>query len=448
VDPVPRRRLTVGERIYRARRIGTTFGRVYLGIKTNQFIERRLSPPDMKRRWSRFNLESAHSIYDAAVELRGLILKGCQFLGSRADVLPPEYVGVLSKLQDRVPAKPFRVVRRILEAELDRPLDAVFESLEHAPIASASLAQVHEGRLRSGERVAVKVQYPEIGSLVRSDLANLRTLFRAVGLIERELDLMPLIEELGTYVPRELDFVNEAHCAESVARFFDDRPDVHVPRVHWELTTRRVLVMEFVEGIKVNDLPALRAAGIDTNALMRTLIEAYCEQVLVRGLFHADPHPGNLMVQARPEGPRLVFVDFGLTKDLPPDFRHAVVGFAAAILTGDASGMARAMVELGFETRDGSPRSLERMAEVVLETAARFRSQAYVEPRLVRDAGDRLTRMVRENPIVRMPTHVVLLGRVLGLLSGLGRQLEARVDLVKTVLPYAAGSRGGRPAGG
>ena len=178
------RRQSVAERVYRARRVGLTFGRVYLGIKGQQFIARRLAPSDMADRWSRFHRESAASIYDAAIELRGLILKGCQFIGSRADVLPPEYVEHLSKLQDRVPAKAFPVVRGIVEHELGCKLDELFASFSERPIASASLAQVHQAKLRTGERVAVKVQYPEIGVLVRSDLSNLRVLFRAVGVIE------------------------------------------------------------------------------------------------------------------------------------------------------------------------------------------------------------------------------------------------------------------------
>ena len=206
--------LSAPARIYRARRISTTFGRVYLGIRAQRFIARRLEPRDMEQRWARFNRRSAEAIYEAAVELRGLILKGCQFLGSRADVLPPQYIEVLSRLQDRVPAKPFEVVRGIVEQELSDDLENVFESFAERPIAAASLAQVHEARLRSGERVAVKVQYPEIEALVRSDLANLRILFRAVGLVERDFDLLPLLDEIGQHVPLELDFENEGRNAE------------------------------------------------------------------------------------------------------------------------------------------------------------------------------------------------------------------------------------------
>jgi aarF domain-containing kinase len=454
------RRLSVAERVYRARRIGVTFGKVYLGIKTNQFVSRRLAPPDMAERWSEFNTESATAIYEAAIELRGLILKGCQFIGSRADVLPPEYVQILSQLQDRVPAKSFPVVRETVEEELDSSLEEIFESFEEHPIASASLAQVHRARLHSGEVVAVKVQYPEIARLVRSDLSNLRMLFRAVGVLERDFDLMPLVDELGTHVPLELNFVNEANNAETIARFYDDRNDIHVPRVHWEYTTRRVLVSEFIDGVKISDAATLQAAGVDTNAVMKTLIEAYCEQILAHGFFHADPHPGNLLVQPKGpdgDGPRLVFVDFGLAKQLPTSFRHGILELTGALVQGSAERMATALHELGFETREGGVEALYEIAKVVLETAARLRQQAFVDRDVTREAGDELPRLIRENPIVRVPSHVVFLARVVALLSGLGRTLEARVDMLQTILPFVMRSAasagpttesGDRPAAG
>lgn len=432
------RRLSLAERVYRARRIGVTFGRIYLGAKANQFVARRLAPRDMDRRWASFHRESAESIYDAAVELRGLILKGCQFIGSRADVLPPEYVTILSRLQDRVPPKPFDVVRRTVEQELDAPLEECFVRFDEGPIASASLAQVHRAELRSGESVAVKVQYPEIPSLVRSDLSNLRALFRAVGALERDFDLMPLVDELGAQMPLELDFVNEAENSETIAAYYATRSDVHVPRVHWRYTTERVLVSDFVEGLKISDVKGLRAAGVDPNAVMKTLVEAYCEQILEHGFFHADPHPGNLIVQPYADGggPRLVFVDFGLAKRLPRAFRHGILELASALVQGSPERMALALHELGFETRSGGLDALHDIAVLVLETAIRLRDRTWIGRDATRDAAAKLPRMIRENPIVRVPSQVVLLGRVIALLSGLGHSLDARIDMLQTVLPW------------
>jgi predicted unusual protein kinase regulating ubiquinone biosynthesis (AarF/ABC1/UbiB family) len=449
------RTLSLAQRLYRARRIGTTFTRIYLGIKAHQLMARHLAPPDMKQRWSRFNLESAHDIYEAAVELRGLILKGCQFIGSRADVLPPEYVEVLSRLQDRVPPRPFAVVQRIVESELSLQLEDVFEFFSPEPVASASLAQVHEARLLGGERVAVKVQYPEIDELVRSDISNLRALFRAVGIVERDFDLMPLVEELATHVPHELDFVSEAHNAETVARLFKGRHDIYVPRIHWECTCRRVLVMEFIEGIKISDTAALRAAGVDPNQLMRTLIEAYCEQVFTHGLFHADPHPGNLMVQPSTMGDpdshrngdaaRIVFLDFGLTKYLPPGFHRGVVAVVTALVRDRADDLAEALLDLGFETRHRDPESLYEIAHALLDVTRQLRHGSSLNTKIVTQAREDLPRLVRENPIVRTPSHVVLLARVIALLSGLGHTLGAHLDILETILPYAL-SMGRNPA--
>ncbi len=432
--------LSLPRRIERARRIGTTFGRVYLGIKANQLLARGLDEATMRRRWSAFHRSSARSIHSAAVDLRGLILKGCQFLGSRADVLPPEYVEVLSRLQDRVPPHPFRVVRTLVEQELGVPLEDRFASFSRRPIASASLAQVHEAQLKDGQRVAVKVQYPEIASLVKSDLANLQALFRAVGVIERDFDLMPLVDELGRYVPRELDFENEARNAEAIAAQFAHRKDIVVPKIHWELTARRVLVMEFVEGIKISDVDALDAAGIDRARVSALLVECFAEQVLTHGFFHADPHPGNLRIQTGPDGPRLVLLDFGLAKDLPPNFRRGVVSFFTAMFQEQPEAAAAALLDLGFETRDGGADSLEGVARVLLEEGRELRRRAFLSRDRARDAGREIQDIIRRNPIVRMPSHLVLMGRVLGLLSGVGRSLGANVNLLEVLLPYALGT--------
>ncbi len=433
-----RTRITAGERFRRARRIGTTFGRIYLGIKTNQFIERRLGPPDMEKRWSRFNRRSAESIYEAAVELRGMILKGCQFIGSRADVMPPEYVEVLSSLQDEVPAHGFEEVRERVEDELGAPLESIFAEFDREPIASASLAQVHRATLLDGRRVAVKVQYPGIDVLVRSDLANLATLFRAVGFVERDFDIMPVLDELAEHVPRELDFVHEGRNAEAVAKFFEGRGDLRVPKIVWERTTSRVLVSEFIEGIKINDRERLAAAGVSREHVMHTLVDAYSLQMLRHGFFHADPHPGNLFVLP-PEGngpPVVVFVDFGLTKQLPAAFRAAALHFVTSLIQGDPAEMASALVELGFETRDDPGAALETICGVLLDVAKRLRGQTYVDPDAVREAREELPRLIRENPIVTIPAHVVFVGRVFALVSALGSTLDVRVDVVKWILPF------------
>lgn len=440
--PSTRPRATA-QRLYRARRIGGTFARIYLGIKAQQLLDRNSveSETSRKKRWSRFHRRSGRQIYEAATELRGVILKGCQFLGARADVLPPEYIEALSSLQDQVPPHDFAEIRSQIELELRAPLETVFEEFAEEAMASASLAQVHRARFPTGERVAAKVQYPEIETLVASDVANLRSVFKAVGFFEKDFDLLPLVDELSHQLPLELDFVHEAISAERISEFFEEREDIHVPRIHWEVTSRRLLVSDLISGIKISDGKAIDEAGLDRTQVMQSLAEAYCEQIFVHGFFHADPHPGNLLVRPVPgneQRAQIVFLDFGLTKELPPDFRKNFLELIAGLLSGDADAMTGKLMDLGFETRDHSRESLRNISAAFIQVAKRLRHQTYLDPDVIKDASEDLPRLIRENPIVRIPGHLVLLARVVGLLSGLGRTLDVRLDMLKLILPYAS----------
>ncbi|MCP4036286.1 MAG: ABC1 kinase family protein [bacterium] len=439
-SPGTAKRFGLRQRATRVRRISLTFGRIYLGIKTHQWIERTIRPPDMVQRWSRLHTSGAEAIYQTAIELRGLILKACQFIGSRADVAPPEYVERLAALQDRVPHRSFDVVQEIVEDELGDSIDGLFASFSREPIAAASLAQVHEARLHTGERVAVKVQYPEIAEIVHSDLANLRALLAAVGLVEKDLDLMPLLDELVDHVPLELDFRHEANNARRIAAFFDERADVSVPQIFDAYTTERVLVMEFIEGTRIGDKRALVRAGIDPNDVMSVLVDAYADQILRHGFFHADPHPGNLLVRRLEGGaPEIVFVDFGIAKELPHGFHAGVTDFATAAFKADASAMAEALLGVGFETRDACADSLLAISRVMLAGVREALDKGDFDPDRVRRHGEEIARLVREDPIVQMPGHVYLLGRVIALLAGLGKTLGVRTNLVRMMLPFVMG---------
>ena len=406
---------------------------IYAGYKSIQLWSRIAGDARKEQRYRRQDGRAARALYRSAVRLQGMLIKACQFIATRADVLPDAWVDTLSGLHDRVPPRPFAIIRDRVERELGRPLEAVFAEFDPVPLASASLAQVHAARLHDGRRCAVKVQYPGIEGLVRADLRNLAIILRVLARLERDFDFRVLMREAFKYIPMELDFEHEADNCETIARNLAARADVVVPRVYREFSTRRVLVMELIEGIKITDVAALERAGIDKHAVAQKLMEVFCEQVLRDGFFHADPHPGNVMVQP---GPRLVLLDFGLAKDFPPRFRDGIVRLTFSILTMDNAGIAAAFEQLGFRTRDGSPETLITLANLLLGNTIR-RGRAYADKQLIEEFSEELPRALRVNPIVEVPADVLLVTRVMGLLSGLGKTLDSRVDLFATIMPYA-----------
>jgi predicted unusual protein kinase regulating ubiquinone biosynthesis (AarF/ABC1/UbiB family) len=407
--------------------------RIYAGYKSIQLWSRIAGDARKEERYRRQDGRAARALYRSAVRLQGMLIKACQFIATRADVLPDAWVDTLSGLHDRVPPRPFAAIRERVERELGRPLDAVFAEFDPQPLASASLAQVHAARLHDGRRCAVKVQYPGIEGIVRADLRNLAVILRVLAWLEHDFDFRVLMREAFKYIPMELDFEHEADNCETIARNLAARADVVVPRVYREFSTRRVLVMELIEGIKITDVAALERAGIDKQAVAQKLMEVFCEQVLRDGFFHADPHPGNVMVQP---GPRLVLLDFGLAKDFPPRFRDGIVRLTFSILTVDNAGIAAAFEQLGFRTRDGSPETLITLANLLLGNTIR-RGRAYADKQLIEEFSEELPRALRVNPIVEVPADVLLVTRVMGLLSGLGKTLDSRVDLFATIMPYA-----------
>jgi predicted unusual protein kinase regulating ubiquinone biosynthesis (AarF/ABC1/UbiB family) len=420
-------------RTYRFVAVAWVAAIIYAGYKSIQLWSRAFGDARKEERYRRQDQRAARAMYRTAVRMQGMLIKACQFIAARADVLPDAWVTTLSTLHDRVPPRPIAMIRARVESELGRPLASVFAEFDPVPIAAASLAQVHAARLQDGRRCAVKVQYPGIEGIVRADLRNLTFILRVLAWMEPEFDFRALAREALKYVPMELDFEHEAGNCETIALNLAARSDVIVPQVYPEFSTRRVLVMELLEGVKITDVAGLERAGIDKHAVAQKLMEIFCEQVLRDGFFHADPHPGNILVQP---GPRLVLLDFGLAKDFQPRFRDGIVRLTFSILTSDNEGIARAFDELGFRTRDGSPQTLVTLADLMLGSLVR-RGKSYADKELIQDFSERLPRTLRVNPIVEVPADVLLVMRMMGLLSGLSKTLDSRVDLFSTIMPHA-----------
>lgn len=386
----------------------------------------------------RFHTNAAESVVRRAVKQQGLVIKTCQFLGSRSDILMEEYVRILSLVHDRVPPRPWAEMRPIIEEELAGSVDELYAEFNPRPIAAASLAQVYRAKLHDGTDVAVKVQYPGIEKIVHWDLEVIDLLTRIWARLETVIDFRPIAQEMRRNAPDEVNFVHEGRAAESLAALLASRDDVVIPRIYWELSTRRVLTMDYLDGIKITDLPALREAGIDTRQVADSLIDLFNTMILRHGAFHADPHPGNLFV-IPPEEPggkaKIGLVDFGLTKVIPDEFREQLIVLTSAIVASQPDTVYDTMTGMGFRTRDDDTETYNALAEAFLGDVLRS-GQAYADQAMVAEINQRLGKVLRANPLVDVPGDVILIARVMGLLSGLGRTLDSKTDLLEALLPY------------
>lgn len=420
------------KRIKRFLDVGWTFLKIYLSYKRIQ-RNKKLTATEREARISRAHQKNAERIYGLATRLQGMLIKTCQFISSRADVAPVEYVTTLSRLQDSVPPRSFAQVVKVFEGEFGKHPNELFDNFSRRPIASASLAQVHRARTKSGDDVAVKVQYPGIDRIIETDLRNISILVRILARIEKNFDFRILMRELNTNIPRELDFVLEGKSSERVARDLAHRADIKIPKVFWETTRRRVLTTEFIEATKISDIPALEAQGIDANRVALIMTEAYCEQILVHGYFHADPHPGNLLVLP---GPVVVFIDFGLSKELPEEFRRNYARLIMALISRENDAMVAAFRAIGFKTKSEDPDSLIALGQSFFEYGGTD-NKPYVDQDVMPEVNERLSRILQANPVTEIPGDILLIFRVLGLMSGLQKRLDSRVDVVQTITPYA-----------
>ena len=389
-----------------------------------------------------------------AIRMGGVMIKVGQFLSARLDVLPVEITEELSGLQDEVPAEDFEAIRKLAEAELGAPLEERFEHFESQPLAAASLGQVHRARLRADapeakefQEVVVKIQRPFIDQLIDVDFSALR---RVAGWlmryqpIRKRVDVRALILELETTVHQEIDYLSEGRNAEIFSRNFVERKRIHIPRVVWSRTTKRVLTLENVYAIKITDYDAITAAGIDRAQVAKVLIDTYLKQIIEDGFFHADPHPGNLFVTPIPATEekkaswQLTFVDFGMVGTVPENLRDGLRELLIGVGTRNATKVVEA-----FQTLDvllpGADLKLLEQAEAQLfdrfwgMTMSELRK---VDHREMRQFAMQFRELMYEMPF-QLPHNLLLLGRTVAILSGMSTGLDPNFNLWNQLAPYA-----------
>jgi ubiquinone biosynthesis protein len=367
----------------------------------------------------------------AVEELGPTFVKAGQYMSTRADLLPTEYLRALAKLQDRVPPFPAEQARAIIEEDLGRPVSRLFARFDDRPLAAASIAQIHAARLKDGREVVVKVERPDIRRVVAVDLeimAHLASLAEKHSADWRRRKPTRVIAEVARSLDKEMDFSLEAAHTERFARQFEGDPTVSVPEVHRALSSSRVLTLERVEGIKAGDPAALERAGLDPRIAAETLARHYLAMIFTHGFFHADPHPGNLFIQ--PDHV-VAYVDFGMTGRLDRATRESLADVIFAISERDEALLGRALLALAEYDEEPDRRDFEAdMAELMDQYAYR----PLAEWRLGRMLEQLFQTTARHS--VRIPADLFLMVKALTELESLARGLDPRFDAISACAPF------------
>ncbi|MEO0455355.1 MAG: AarF/ABC1/UbiB kinase family protein [Cyanobacteria bacterium P01_A01_bin.114] len=415
-----RRPLTV---IWRALSVFWILGGFALGLMCDRWLNREAATRQKR----------ANQLRRILTNLGPTFIKVGQALSTRPDLVRPDFLDELIKLQDRLPAFSTKIAHRIIEADLGRTPEEVFSYISPEPVAAASLGQVYRARLFSGEDVAVKVQRPNLLPTICRDLYLMRW---AAGWLAPFLplnlghDLTLIVDEFGSKLFEEIDYLNEGRNAEKFAANFQDDPVVKVPAIYWRYCNTHVLTLEWIDGFKLTDLDRVREAGLDTDTLIEIGVTAGLRQLLEFGFFHADPHPGNLFALA--DG-RMAYIDFGMMDQLDQSMKETLVDSVVHLINQDYGNLANDFVKLGFLTPDTDIRPIVPAFELVFQDAI----GASVGNFNFKSITDKFSEVMYEYPF-RVPAKFALIIRSLVTQEGLALTLNPAFKIVEIAYPYVA----------
>ncbi|NMG19048.1 ABC1 kinase family protein [Brasilonema bromeliae] len=378
------------------------------------------------------DLRRAVALRELLTKLGPAYIKIGQALSTRPDLVPPIYLEELTRLQDKLPAFPNEIAYRFIEEELGLPPEEIYLELSSEPIAAASLGQVYKGKLKSGEQVAVKVQRPDLRESITIDLYLLRKLAAWAKKTFKRVrsDLVGILDELGDRIFEEMDYIHEGENAERFYQLYGHMKDVYVPKIYWEYTNRRVLTMEWIDGVKLTETEELRNLGINARYLIEVGVQCSLRQLLEHGFFHADPHPGNLL--ATFDG-QLAYLDFGMMSEIMPQQRYGLIEAIVHVVNRDFDGLAKDYVKLDFlspET-DLTP-IIPAFANVFADAQG-----ASVAELNIKSITDDLSALMYEYPF-RVPPYYALIIRSLVTLEGIAIYIDPNFKVLSEAYPYVA----------
>lgn len=356
-----------------------------------------------------------------------------QLMSTRADIFPAPYIEELKKLQDQVPAVSFSEIQQVIEEELNQPIDSIFKECLSESIAAASVSQVHSAKLFTGEKVAVKVIRPGIRKIIAQDI---RLMYYLSGIIENKFELgrvvgaTNIVKEFERTIFNELDMFIEAGNIDRFAKNFKDSSEIHIPEVYWDLTSKSVLVMEFIEGIKMDQVDALRAAGIDPEKIALIGLRSFSRQLMEFGFFHADPHPANTLVMA---DDCVGIVDFGITGYLDDDMMRHVAHILLGFAEHDYDMVVQALGDAGILREDMT--NLQDFKTDLKDVSEPFYGRS-LKTISVRDVYDQIMQLVLKYHI-KLPRNLLLLFKTIIQTEALGKILQSNASLLEISRPFA-----------
>ncbi|MEO0141952.1 MAG: AarF/ABC1/UbiB kinase family protein [candidate division WOR-3 bacterium] len=357
-------------------------------------------------------------------ELGPTFIKIGQFASTRSDILPEEFTRELSKLQDEVKPGAFGEIKRIIEKEVG-PIDSIFDEFNEEPIGSASIAQVYKARYK-GNQVIVKVRRPGIERVIETDISILKMLARIVesnipAFYGRRLD--KIVDTFARTIREELDFLNEINNVERFRVFFQNDPRVYIPQVYREISTNKVLIQEHIAGIKISDIKTMKKNGIDPKVVAQNGADIFLKQVLIGGIFHADPHPGNIFVK---ENNVIVPVDFGMVGRLTPKMKDEILNILIGVTEREPERIARALLRTGI-VEDGI--DFDSLREDILYILNKFEGKNLHQISVTEFASD-INRVIR-NYHIRIPQELLYFSKALSQIESIGKELNPDFDTIK-----------------
>jgi len=423
----------------------------------------------MEGRLQKAHLKTSRQIKTNILQLKGLFIKVGQMISIMTHFLPAPITQELEGLQDSVPPASYEEIEQRFREEFSRSPGEVFAKFDQEPIASASLGQVHVAWDKQGTKLAVKVQYPDIEEIVRIDIKTLKRIFGLLHLIFPQYGLKKTYLEVREVVLEELNFQVEGKNLETLAKNLEELPDIRFPKIHWEYSTSRVLTLEFMEGVKISNLEALRELRVDPAEVAKRIIHAYCKQIFIDGIYHADPHPGNFLVQTSeeevevfipdeddPEGPgrfekqraivpKIIMMDFGAVARISQGMREGIARFIEGIIKRDNQVISQAMKKMGFISKGENEEVFDKIVEFFYERLKDIKIEQIKNLDLKQ--FQHLEDLVEFRKLdisfkdllgaFNVPKDWALLERALILLTGLTTHLAPDLNPLTIIIPYA-----------